>query len=52
MTIWRMRISCWITKATNSHSEYVMLLSFPQQHWLFKRASVLRRAYIDRNFFF
>jgi len=23
-TIWRMRIACWLTKATNTHSEYVM----------------------------
>ena len=23
MTIWRMRIACWITKATNTHWEYV-----------------------------
>ena len=26
MTIWRMRIACWIPKATNTHSEYVILL--------------------------
>jgi hypothetical protein len=25
MTIWRMRIACWIPKATNTHSDYVML---------------------------
>jgi len=25
MTIWRTRIACWITKATNTHSEYVIL---------------------------
>jgi len=28
MTIWRMRFTCWITKATDIHSEYVMLLLF------------------------
>ena len=28
MTIWRMRIACWITKATGTHSEYVILISF------------------------
>jgi len=22
MTVWRMRIACWIPKATNTHSEY------------------------------
>jgi hypothetical protein len=26
MTIWRTRIACWISKATNTHSEYVILL--------------------------
>jgi hypothetical protein len=26
MTIWRMRIACWIPKVTNTHSEYVILL--------------------------
>jgi hypothetical protein len=26
MTIWRMRIACWIHKAANTHSEYVTLL--------------------------
>jgi len=28
MTIWRMRIACWILKAINTHSEYVMLIAF------------------------
>jgi len=26
MTVWRMRIICWIPEATNTHSKYVMLL--------------------------
>jgi hypothetical protein len=25
----RMRITCWITKATDRHSEYVILIAFP-----------------------
>jgi len=25
MTIWRVRIACWITKVTNTHSGYVMV---------------------------
>ena len=29
MTIWRMRIACRITKATDTHSEYVVLIVFP-----------------------
>jgi hypothetical protein len=28
MTIWRMRITRWIPKATNTHSEYVTLIVF------------------------
>jgi len=41
MTIWRMRIACWISKATNTHSEYVILVVFPLQQWFHERASVL-----------
>ena len=26
-----MRIACWTPKATNTHSEYVMLIAFPLQ---------------------
>jgi hypothetical protein len=29
MTIWRMRIACWIPQATNPHSEYVIRIAFP-----------------------
>ena len=32
MKIWRMRID-WIPKATNTHSEYVILIAFPLQQW-------------------
>ena len=28
MTIWRMRIACWITRAINTHSEYIILIDF------------------------
>jgi hypothetical protein len=39
MTIWRMRIACWIPKATHTHThththtntEYVILIAFPLQ---------------------
>ena len=30
MAIRRMRIACWILKATNTHSEYVILIAFPR----------------------
>jgi len=45
-TIWRMRIACWITNVTNTHSEYVRLTAFPQRQSLYKRASALRYMYI------
>jgi hypothetical protein len=36
----RMRIACRIPKATDTHSEYVILIAFPLQRWLQERASV------------
>jgi len=38
MTIWLMRIVCWIPKATNTHAGCVIIISFPQQQWLHERA--------------
>jgi len=43
VTIWRLHVSCWITKATNTHSEYVILIDFPMKKWLNERASVLHQ---------
>jgi hypothetical protein len=37
----RMRFACWMTKATDTHSEYVILIAFPQQQWLRERTAVL-----------
>jgi hypothetical protein len=31
MTIWRIRIACWIHKVTNTHSDYVTRIAFPLQ---------------------
>ena len=44
-TICRMFIVCWITKATNTHSEYVTLIAFPLQQWLHERSLMLRYLY-------
>jgi len=44
--IGRMRIACWIPKATNTHSQYVILTAFPLQQWLHESASLLRYTYI------
>jgi len=38
MEIWPVPIACWILKATNTFSEYVMLTGFSLQHWLHKIA--------------
>jgi len=32
MTIWSMRLACWITKATDAHSEHVTLIAFSLLH--------------------
>jgi len=34
MKIWRMRIACWTPKATNTHTECVILVAFPLQQCL------------------
>jgi hypothetical protein len=44
--IWLMCISCWVPKATNTHSVYVKLIPFVLQPWLLERASMLRYTYI------
>ena len=45
MAKWRLRIASWILKATNSHSEYVLLNAFPPQQWLHESASLLLYTY-------
>jgi len=42
MTIWRMRFACWITKATDTYTGYVIPIAFPLQQWLLERTSKLR----------
>ena len=42
MAIWRMRIATWLPKDANAHSEHVILIAFPLQHWLRERATMLR----------
>jgi len=46
MTIGRMRIACWIPKATNTHSENVTLIALPLQQWLRECTLMLRYTYI------
>jgi hypothetical protein len=34
MAVWCMCIACLITKATNTHSDYVIPIAIPLQQWL------------------
>ena len=43
---WRMRITCYIRKTTDTHSESVILTAFLLQQRLQERASMLRYAFI------
>jgi len=36
MTIWRMRIACWIRKATHTHTHTLRLLTFWHRSFTFK----------------
>ena len=38
MTKWRMYISHWVPRATNTHSESVILIAIPLQQWSHERA--------------
>ena len=42
MAVGRMRITCWITKVTNTNSDYVIYITFPCRQWLEESASMLR----------
>jgi hypothetical protein len=44
--IGRMRLACCITKATDTHSQYVILIVFPRQKWLHEGASVCLCMYV------
>jgi len=44
MIILRLRIACWVTKATKTHSLYVILIAFPLQKQSHERASVLNHT--------
>ena len=46
MTVWHMHIACWLTKATDTHSEYAILIAFPLQQWSHECTSMLYYTYI------
>jgi hypothetical protein len=37
----RMRVACWVTKVTDTHSEYIILSTSPWQQWFRGSASLL-----------
>jgi len=41
-----MRFACWLIKVRNPHSQYAIVIAFPQQQWLHERVSMLRYTYI------
>ena len=45
MTVWLTRIACCILKATNTHSEYVIIIASPLQQRLYWGASMLRYTF-------
>ena len=45
LTIRPIRFTYWVTKATDTHSEYVILIPFPQQRWLQEWALLLLFKY-------
>jgi hypothetical protein len=42
----RMRFACRMTKVTDTHSEHVILIAFPQQQWLRERSTMIRYMYV------
>jgi hypothetical protein len=44
--IWCMHIACWLTEATGTYSECVILIALSWQHWLHEWGSMLCYMYI------
>jgi hypothetical protein len=42
-----MRLACWITKATDTLTEYVTFIALPGQKWLGERTLMLHFIYIS-----
>jgi hypothetical protein len=41
------RVASWITKVTNTYSEYVILVALPLQQWLHEFVSMLRYTFVS-----
>ena len=48
MTVWRMRIARRTPNATDTYSEYVILIAFALQQWLQERAHIVM-LYVHYN---
>jgi hypothetical protein len=46
MAVRHIRLACWIPKATNTHSQYVISIASPRQWWFRERTSILRYTYV------
>jgi len=46
MAMRRTRVACWITRNTDTHSDYVMFISFPLRKCSYESALTLRYKYI------
>jgi hypothetical protein len=41
LAIWRMRVACWVPKATDTFSEYVIIIVSRLEQWVREGAQVL-----------
>ena len=49
MTIWRMRIACWVPKTTDAHTGCVTLIAVPLQRSLHERVLMLRYTGLSKK---
>jgi hypothetical protein len=42
-----MHCKCWVLKATNTYSEYVIHIAFPLKQWLYERVQVNTTLHIN-----
>jgi len=46
MKIRRISFACWVNRATDTNSEYVIVIALPVQQWLHESASILCFTYV------
>jgi hypothetical protein len=45
--MWQMRAACWIPKAADTHSDYIILIALPLQSFLHECTSMLHLTYVS-----